>query len=536
VCWGHDTGVGEANILDFAGNWSGTGAITGAGDAEAIELDVGEYMISEIVDTGDMECVLLQNSYDASGDDVIMEYRTGATASECFDAAWTIYTVPFVSEGYVQIKLTNADVFYVDATGGSDDNPGTEAEPWQTITKVNAATLTAGDHVLFKRGETFATNTRLVCADGVTYSAYGTGAKPILNGGTASGAITCLGKTNITIQQLDARSGTGNCVYLGGTYLTMQDCDVSLSGGEGISISGLATNVHHVTVSRCTSHNNTIQGIYVGNAGSVTGGPTDVIIEDCTIYSNGTVATQHHGIYAQDGLRYTIRRNTCYSNIAVGIVIKDHGSGSNSLVERNKCYSNGQYGIEASNLNSGSNIIVRNNICYSNTTTNLWVANATIGAVFYHNTLVNAVGTSSGNGLQVSATASGNLIKNNIIVQDASVVGNVRPYRFADDTCLAANTWNNNCVYYPNNTDSDKVATRTSPAAGYTWLQWQALSGTPDVNGINVDPEFVTNYTDLHLQATSDCIAAGVAGLVIDDYDGVARGVALDIGALEYVA
>jgi len=426
--------------------------------------------------------------------------------------------------------------YYVDATNGSDDNPGTKADPWQTITKVNAETFAAGVLVLFKRGETFATNTRLVCSDGVTYSAYGSGANPILNGGTAAGAISCIGKSNITIQQLDLRDGT-TTVNLSGTYITMQDCEASLSDGYGINVYGLAANVHHVTISRCTVHDNiTGHGIYIGNSGSVTGGPTDIIVEDCIVYSNGDTATQDHGIYAQDGLRYTIRRNTCYSNFADGIVIKDHGSGSNSLVERNKCYSNGHYGINASNLNSGSNVIVRNNICYSNSNTNLWIANATIGAVFYHNTLVNAVGTDSGNGLQVSATASGNLIKNNIIIQDASVVGNIRPYRFANDTCLAANTWNNNCVYYPNNTDSDKVATRTSPLSGYTWAQWQALSGTPDINGINVDPEFVTNYTDLHLQATSDCIAAGEAGLVTDDYDGVTRGAAADIGALEYVA
>jgi len=178
--------VDEANVLDFAGNWSGTGTISGTGDAEAIELNVGEYMISEIVETGDMICELLQNAYDPSGDDVIMEYRTGSTVFECFDAAWTIYTDKFISEGYVQIKLTNADVFYVDATDGDDGNPGTEEEPWQTITKVNAATLTPGDHVLFKRGETWRGESMAVPSSGaagapITFGAYGTGANPLID-------------------------------------------------------------------------------------------------------------------------------------------------------------------------------------------------------------------------------------------------------------------------------------------------------------------------------------------------------------------
>lgn len=44
-------------------------------------------------------------------------------------------------------------------------------------------------------------------------------------------------------------------------------------------------------------------------------------------------------------------------------------------------------------------------------------------------------------------------------------------------------------------------------------------------------------YTDYHLQVSSPCIAAGDATAgVLQDYDGVTRGVANDIGALEYVA
>jgi len=494
----------------------------------------GRSAVYDLGSATNRKFTLTENRYGSGSEDAVLEIR-GDTASFLQDDAspdWEVYATP-ITRGwrYVQVRERTFEVYYVDATGGDDGGTGTVGDPWQTIAKVNASTFNPGDNVLFKRGETFATDTRLVCFNGVTYNAYGSGAKPILNGGAATGAISAIGKTNVSINNLDLRGGVGVCASLNGTYITMQDCEVSLGGTDGVDIYGLAANVHHVTLSRCTVHDNTTNGIYIGNSGSVTGGPTDVVVEDCTIYSNGTVATQHHGIYAQDGLRYTIRGNTSYSNISDGIGIKDHGSGSNSLVEKNTCYSNGHYGLSATNLNSGSNIIIRNNLSYSNTHTNLWIANATIGAVFYHNTLVN----SAVNGLQVSATASGNLIKNNIIIQDASVVGNFRPYRFADDTCLAANTWDNNCVYYPNNTDSDKIAVRTTPGAGYTWAQWQALSGTPDVNGINDNPDFVTDYTDLHLQSTSPCRNIGEDLDVATDYDGVARDDTPDIGAYEYV-
>ena len=44
-----------------------------------------------------------------------------------------------------------ANVFYIDANIGSDDNSGTEANPWKTIDKANL-TLGPGDMVYIKAG------------------------------------------------------------------------------------------------------------------------------------------------------------------------------------------------------------------------------------------------------------------------------------------------------------------------------------------------------------------------------------------------
>ena len=105
--WGHDTGVLETNVRDFTGNWTGTGAIENAGDAERLALETTEYMISEVVNTGAYTVTLLQNNYDPSGDDVDMDYRHGATEGACEVAGWNNYTVPFASLGYVQIRMTS---------------------------------------------------------------------------------------------------------------------------------------------------------------------------------------------------------------------------------------------------------------------------------------------------------------------------------------------------------------------------------------------------------------------------------------------
>jgi hypothetical protein len=97
----------ETNIRNFAINWTGTGGIIGLADTEKLIFHLGEYMISEVVNTGIRTVKLLQNKYGVGGDNVNLDYRHGATEVDCEVASWNDYTIPFVSLGYVQIKLTS---------------------------------------------------------------------------------------------------------------------------------------------------------------------------------------------------------------------------------------------------------------------------------------------------------------------------------------------------------------------------------------------------------------------------------------------
>lgn len=77
-------------------------------------------------------------------------------------------------------------VYYV-SNNGSDSNDGTSTDtPWKTLNKVNNTTLPSGSYVCFKRGDTW--RGQLVAKTGVTYTAYGTGAKPQLYGSSQDGA------------------------------------------------------------------------------------------------------------------------------------------------------------------------------------------------------------------------------------------------------------------------------------------------------------------------------------------------------------
>lgn len=78
--------------------------------------------------------------------------------------------------------------YYMSATG-SDAAAGTSSgAPWQTLTKLNSQTLGAGDTVFFNRGDQF--YGRLNCTrtgsagNPVVYTAYGTGADPVITGYT----------------------------------------------------------------------------------------------------------------------------------------------------------------------------------------------------------------------------------------------------------------------------------------------------------------------------------------------------------------
>lgn len=103
--WGQSFGVIETNARAFSGNWTGTGTISGSGDDEEINLNYGEYMISEIVNTGAIVVALRQNFYKTTGDDVSIYYRTAATEGGITSASWLLYGEQFTSLGYVQVKL-----------------------------------------------------------------------------------------------------------------------------------------------------------------------------------------------------------------------------------------------------------------------------------------------------------------------------------------------------------------------------------------------------------------------------------------------
>lgn len=80
-------------------------------------------------------------------------------------------------EALIPGKTYTGTAYYV-SNQGDDGNDGLSPETaWATLDRVNQAPLEYGDAVFFERGGVWR-NTTVETKEGVTYSAYGEGAKP----------------------------------------------------------------------------------------------------------------------------------------------------------------------------------------------------------------------------------------------------------------------------------------------------------------------------------------------------------------------
>ena len=324
--------------------------------------------------------------------------------------------------------------YYVDATLGDDDNPGTEALPWQTITKVNATTLIPGDYVWFKRGETFAgkiTPTDSGTSENpIVYCAYGAGARPIIDG-SADRAFQILASAAnyLRIENIDFSGCADGAAYQYAVYCNTDNVywyncifrdGVGTTAGYGMgycSYTATGAELYNITIDTCQAYNNAASGISIG---SVTGasGPHDCLITNCIAHNNGTTASLDHGIYTRHGV--IIEGCICYNNpFGGGLKVNDQGyddSPYKPVVRNNKSYSN-YHGLVLDNEST----LVYNNLFYDNDYYALAISNSSNYSRVYFNTFVNSTVTAHGL-IMISGNAITDVIlKNNLFIQDAAV-------------------------------------------------------------------------------------------------------------------
>jgi autotransporter-associated beta strand protein len=239
----------------------------------------------------------------------------------------------------LSITTLYATDYYVDPAG-NDGNVGTSLSvPWQSLSKVNSTVFQPGDKVLFKRGGTWIGSLSPQGSGNssaqITLSAYGEGAKPLINGNGNWAVITLSSQSYWTIDGFEVTNPASNDSSRSGIRV-----DSSGSGTmRGIKI--LNNDVHDVRGIKNVNDGGRNNGgifLWINEPGKA----DDVLIRGNTvknIYGQG-IAFNAEAEYAGGGMNYT----NCSPNVVArgNTVLTTSGDGilmlgtDNELVEYNE--------------------------------------------------------------------------------------------------------------------------------------------------------------------------------------------------------
>ncbi len=231
--------------------------------------------------------------------------------------------------------------YYVDCSAASNGS-GTQSSPWNNLATVSSTTFGGGDTIFFKRGTTCSGQLWPKgsgnATSPITIDSYGTGALPIINGGTGNNAAVRLyNQQGWHIQNVEITGGNTYGLWVGGNSGTLNHFRV--------------TNVVvHDVIGTALSKNNGLVDIEADWGGSSTAVIGDVIVDGVTAYNTG----QWNGIRIMctgsetfpGNLPVTIRNSTVHDVGGDGIVIF---TCNNGLIENTVAYNTGnittdQYG------------------------------------------------------------------------------------------------------------------------------------------------------------------------------------------------
>ncbi|MFF2624222.1 right-handed parallel beta-helix repeat-containing protein [Kitasatospora griseola] len=105
--------------------------------------------------------------------------------------------------------------YYVSASAGSDTNSGTSPDaPWKSLAQVGRQTFQPGDTVAFRSGDTWtgqlAPHGSGTAAAPITFTSYGTGARPKLDGqGAVASVVLLANQHDVTVSNFEISNSAG---------------------------------------------------------------------------------------------------------------------------------------------------------------------------------------------------------------------------------------------------------------------------------------------------------------------------------------
>jgi hypothetical protein len=303
----------------------------------------------------------------------------------------------------------HAETYYVDRdhAAASDANPGTESEPWATISHA-VGTVFGGDEVIVKAGvytEMFnisglsgtdqsPTIIRTHDGDAVVIQGHAD-----LNQGVTGGRLRIQDSHYLTFRGFAVRHmNQGIFVEAGASYVTIEDCEVYDVGQEAIHV---RENCDHVTIDGCTIHDTRRwqyngEGVYIGTGSA---GPEDnssfITVRNSTLYNIFDEAIElkagTHDCLVEGNTIYDAGENL---DANVGIIeVNQHAIGVQFWGEHPDHVIRGNiihHGTGGSAIRAGTGCAVYNNVIYDIPNYGILVNNASADSytrLIFHNTI-----------------------------------------------------------------------------------------------------------------------------------------------------
>lgn len=419
---------------------------------------------------------------------------------------------------HISTRDVQAATYYIDASGGSDSNNGTTTgTAWQNLSKASASPVTSGDTILLKRGETWIGQTLTPIAN-TTIDAYGSGAKPIINGNSAVARCISITANNVSVSNITVRGATSSMVFVGATGAILSDID---SIGNPIAF---RINSGTATLNRVTSSGASNAAYFFENSSVTT-------INTAT----STTTTTGNGFRA-----ITSSQVTCNNCTASGSIVDGFSLANSAILNCNKCsaFNNGSTSDSTSGdgytSHDTSVMNIRYSIAYGNYKSGVAATGASSGEVLnstFYNNVQSTFGSgwdSSGDlGIGINATGTWT-IKNNITYG--------HPVEFMISAVAVAGGGNVNSDY---NNFYDSLGGNAFDYSGTfsNFATYKTNSGK-DANSLNLNPVFQNIATNnFKLQSSSSVINMGTNVSLTSDYisTSVPQGSSVDMGAYEFL-
>jgi hypothetical protein len=526
--------------------------------------------------------------------------QTSKKALAIFTILFLILQIFAVLE-FLYPKQAKADstTYYVanagnDACDGKSQTIGSSgACAWKTISKVNSSSFLPGDSILFNRGDTWREQLSVPSSGSaglpIIFGAYGSGAKPIINGANLITTWTLTGTANVwsassaqayqlfrngvrchnqaslvaLVNDYDFYSD-GTTIYVYSTtdpssetweagtrakcisvidksYITIENLELkyaSSATGGNFDWSALTANPFYGIV--LTNIDSSYSWAYGYEFWNTTGGSVDgVTMTGCTDHHSGAVGASFASLHIMGTLgaiSNVLIQNSSFSyagiNGGIGTTdVRSHGMSLTSVsgltVKNTATFGNYGAGIFAERLHSPATEFDYM-LVYANSDAGLVLKTTSSQSptVTFYNGVIYGNGSSGGTyKYGIWSNVSTLTIKNSIIAENYTYEIVI----YGGSTLVS----NYNDYYH-----SAGGSFMRWSGANYTFADWKTVS-SGDANSISSDPLFVSTVTpDFRLQSTSLAINAGTDVSLTQDYLGtvVPKGAAQDMGAYEYDA